>query len=338
MRSPGFWRGPRPGWQAMCLWPLSLVYAGAALSRFGREPAARAAVPVICVGNPTVGGSGKTPAAILIARLLGALGRRPVFLSRGYGARVPGPVVVDPRVHAARDVGDEPMLLARVAPTVVSPDRAAGADLAGTLGDVIVMDDGFQNAGLAKDLSLLAIDGGYGVGNGYCLPAGPLRLPLSPQLARAAAVLVVGGGEAGEAVARQARDRGLPVLRGHLAADPAMTAAIAARPVVAFAGIGRPDKFFGTLAEIGADVVETRAFPDHHVYSESDARGLMAIQRRSGAIPVTTEKDLVRIAAASGGALKELAEAAVALPVTLALDEPSALVLKELLERVPGPG
>jgi len=333
MRAPGFWRGPRPGWQAMCLWPVSLLYAAFAWFRFRKEPAVRPTVPVICVGNPTVGGAGKTPTAILLARLLQALGRKPVFMSRGYGAPVSDPVIVDSERHTAADVGDEPLLLARTAPTVVSPDRARGAEIAQTLGDVIVMDDGFQNPALHKDLSLLVIDGGYGIGNSYCLPAGPLRLPLSPQLDRAGAVVVIGEGEPGEAVAARAQQAGLPVVRGRLAADPAMTAALSGRPTVAFAGIGRPDKFFDTLAGIGAQIVETRAFGDHHRYSDSDARGLMAIQKRSGAIPVTTEKDLVRIGKPKGGPLATLADALVALPVVLALDETSADTIATVLDR-----
>jgi len=331
VRAPRFWSGPRPDWRAACLWPLSLPYAAIAGRRFARPPAARAPVPVVCVGNPTVGGSGKTPAAILIARLLAALGRRPVFLSRGYGANVAQPTVVDAAVHGAAEVGDEPLLLARHAPVVVSPDRTAGAGLAATLGDVVVMDDGFQNPGLAKDLSLLVIDGGYGIGNGWCLPAGPLRLPLGPQLSRAQAVIIVGAGEPGEQVAAMARAHGLTVLRGVLRPDAAMATALAARPVVAFAGIGRPEKFFATLGDIGAKVLEARGFPDHHRFSEADARGLLAILRRSGAIPVTTEKDRVRLGAPVSGALKALADAAVAVPVTLALDEPSAIALHALL-------
>lgn len=338
MRAPGFWRGPRPDWRAACLWPLSLPYAAVARWRFARSPAARAPIPVVCVGNPTVGGSGKTPAAVLIARLLESLGRRPVFLSRGYGANVAEPLVVDAAVHTAADVGDEPLLLARHAPAVVSPDRAAGAGVAARLGDVVVMDDGFQNPALAKDLSLLVVDGGYGIGNGWCLPAGPLRLPLGPQLGRAQAVVLVGAGEPGEQVAAIARARGLTALRGALRPDAAMTTALAGRPVVAFAGIGRPEKFFATLAEIGAEVVEARSFPDHHRFSEADARGILAIHRRSGAIPVTTEKDRVRLGAPPSGALKALADAVVAVPVTLALDEPSADALYALLTaRLAGP-
>jgi tetraacyldisaccharide 4'-kinase len=316
----------------MCLWPISLIYALVAWWRFRRPPDFKADVPVICIGNPTVGGSGKTPTAILIARLLEALGRKPVFLSRGYGARIAEPVAVDPEVHSAADVGDEPLLLARTAPAVVSPDREAGARLAQTLGDVIVMDDGFQNPALAKDLSILVIDSAYGVGNGYCLPAGPLRLPLGPQLARAGAVLVIGEGDAGADVKAIETTAMTTRLRGRLIADPTMTMAIGGRPVLAFAGIGRPEKFFETLGQIGTQVVETRKFSDHHRYSEADARGLMAIQKRSGAIPVTTEKDMVRIGKPKGGSLGTLADALVALPVTLALDEESAGALHTLLE------
>lgn len=345
MRAPAFWQGigpdSRPDWRARCLWPLSLAYGAVARSRFDRPPSCRASVPVICIGNPTVGGAGKTPAAILTARCLAALGRQPVFLSRGYGARVSGPIAVDPAIHSAGQVGDEPLLLARVAPTVVSPDRAAGAKLAETLGDVIVMDDGFQNPALAKDLSLLVVDAGYGVGNGFVLPAGPLRLPLAPQIARAQALVVIGAGgpegDLAEPIAEQARAGGLSVLKGRVIADPSMTAAIAGRPVLAFAGIGRPEKFFATLAGIGTEVVETRAFPDHHCYTDADARGLMALQRRSGAIPVTTEKDLVRIGKPAGGALKSLAEALVALPVALALDADSAAAFQIRIESVLNP-
>jgi tetraacyldisaccharide 4'-kinase len=331
MRAPGFWRGPRPGWQAACLWPPSLVYAAVATARFRRQPSARAGVPVVCIGNPTVGGSGKTPTAILIARLLATLGRKPVFLSRGYGARVSHPLKVDLQKHTADEVGDEPLLLAKTAPTVVSPDRVAGAHVAESLGDVIVMDDGFQNPALAKDVSLLVVDAEYGVGNGYCLPAGPLRLPLGEQLNRVHAVLVIGEGEAGDRIAERAEGQGLAVLRGQLAAGPAMAAALASRPVLAFAGIGRPEKFFRTLASIGAQIVETRTFADHHMYSESDARGLMALQRRSGAIPVTTEKDAARIGSPTDGLLKALADAMVGLPVSLALDEASATRCHDLL-------
>ncbi|MEJ8571037.1 tetraacyldisaccharide 4'-kinase [Microbaculum marinum] len=337
MRAPAFWQETRPSWQAMCLWPLSLLYGAVARVRFAKAPTSRAAVPVVCIGNPTLGGSGKTPTAILTARCLQALGRRPVFLSRGYGARVAGALTVDPAVHTAADVGDEPLLLARTAPTVVSPDRVAGAARAATLGDVIVMDDGFQNPALHKDLSLLVFDAGYGVGNGYVFPAGPLRLPLGPQLARAQAVVLIGTGDRSESALAGAGVAAPDILKGELRPDPAMTAALTGRPVLAFAGIGRPEKFFGSLEDIGAQVVERRPFADHHRYSEADARGLMAMQRRSGAIPVTTEKDLVRIGSPRGGALKSLSEALVALPVSLALDEASAVRFQALLERLLAP-
>jgi len=333
MHAPAFWSADKPDWRAICLWPASKLYGAIALSRFRRAPAYRSTIPVICIGNPTLGGSGKTPMAILTARCLQALGRKPVFLSRGYGARVAEPVHVDPDTHTAADVGDEPLLLAAAAPTIVSPDRAAGAKRAEALGDVIVMDDGFQNPTLHNDLSLLVVDAGAGLGNGAVFPAGPLRMPLEPQLARAGGVVVIGEGARADAVVRAAKSGDLPVLAGSLIPDPAMAIAIGGRPVIAYAGIGRPEKVFETVEAVGAQIVEKRRFPDHHVYSDHDARGLMALHRRSGAIPVTTQKDLVRLRGSRSSSVRALADASVALPVTLAFDEMSAAAFQALLER-----
>ena len=333
MQAPAFWSTDKPDWRATCLWPLSKLYGAVALSRFNRAPAYRSTVPVVCIGNPTLGGSGKTPMAVLTARCLQALERKPVFLSRGYGAKVAEPVHVDPATHTAAEVGDEPLLLAATAPTVVSPDRAAGAKRAEALGDVIVMDDGFQNPDLHKDLSLLVVDAAAGLGNGRVFPAGPLRLPLGPQLARAGGLVLIGQGARADAVARAAKSRDLSVLAGTLVPDQAIATAIGGRPVIAYAGIGRPEKVFETVEAVGAQIVEKRSFPDHHVYTDHDARGLMALHRRSGAIPVTTEKDLVRLRGSRSSGVRALADASVALPVTLALDQPSATAFQILLER-----
>src|SRR5947199_2834355 len=183
MQAPRFW-WDKPGALAALLSPFASIY-GAVAARRLEQPGAHAGIPVICVGNPTVGGAGKTPTALAIARLLIEAGERPYFLTRGYGGKFGGPVLVE-AAHTAVQVGDEPLLLARVAPTVVAADRAAGAQLARENGaSVIVMDDGFQNPSLAKELSILVIDGARGIGNGRVLPAGPLRVPLEPQLDRA---------------------------------------------------------------------------------------------------------------------------------------------------------
>jgi len=190
MRDPAFWWQP-PGTVAALLAPIAKIYAAVAGSRL-KKAGHSVGIPVICIGNLTVGGSGKTPTALAVARLLIAAGKRPYFLTRGYGGELAGPVLVDTTVHRAYDVGDEPLLLAGVAPTVVAADRVAGAEAIRAAGaDVIVMDDGFQNPSLAKDLSILVVDGRRGLGNGKVFPAGPLRAPLDAQLDRAQAILII---------------------------------------------------------------------------------------------------------------------------------------------------
>ncbi|HEY8565538.1 MAG TPA: tetraacyldisaccharide 4'-kinase [Beijerinckiaceae bacterium] len=333
LEAPAFWQEPRPGLAARALQPLGALYGLLAARRMARR-GARAALPVICVGNFTLGGTGKTPTALAIATRLEAFGERPAFLTRGYGGSLPGPVRVDPERHGSREVGDEPLLLARAAPTVVARDRVAGAALCARKGaTVIVMDDGLQNPSLAKDLALAVVDAGVGLGNGLTFPAGPLRAPAAAQWPRVHGLILVGAGEAGAAVARAAEERGLPVLRGSLLPDPAVAEGMKGRRLLAFAGIGRPDKFFATLAELGAEVVLHRPFPDHHAYAAAEIEALVAEAARAGLSLVTTEKDLVRLRgdAATAGA----SGAIEALPVALALAEPAALdaLLAESLSR-----
>jgi tetraacyldisaccharide 4'-kinase len=255
MRAPGFYFR-RPGLAAFLLLPFAMAYGAAASWRM-RRSGSRASVPVICVGNPTLGGAGKTPAAIAIAQMLAAMGERPVFLSRGYGGGERGPVRADPARHSAREVGDEPLLLAGVFPTIVARDRVAGATLAAAQGaSVIVMDDGFQNPALVKDLSLLMVDAATGIGNGDVFPAGPLRAPLHVQLAAAQALVRVGRGEASGFVEEQAKAAGLKVLAAELMPDPQIAARLKGKPLLAFAGIGHPEKFFATLRALGATIAE----------------------------------------------------------------------------------
>jgi tetraacyldisaccharide 4'-kinase len=214
LKAPDFW-WREPGLAAQALAPLSRLYGAIAAHRMAR-PGVRAAVPVICVGNVTVGGAGKTPTALALAAMLAEMGRRPFVLMRGYGGRLPGPVRVEPERHGPADVGDEALLLARAAPTIVSRDRPTGAALAVAQGaDVILMDDGLQNPSLAKDLTLAVFDGAVGVGNGLCLPAGPLRAPLAAQWPRIDAAIVIGNGAPGDAVAAQA-GLSVPVFRAAL--------------------------------------------------------------------------------------------------------------------------
>lgn len=243
---------------------------------------------MLCVGNLTAGGSGKTPIAITLARILAARQHKVAFLTRGYRGRLSGPIVVDVTRHNAHDVGDEALLLAAVAPTIVSRDRARGAELADTLGaSALVMDDGFQNFQLAKDVSFVVVDSEAGFGNGRLIPAGPLREPVEQGLARADAVVLLGDSEV------LLPSFGGPVIRAGL--HPTARDRFAGRSVFAMAGIGRPEKFFRTLGAMGARVIGTRAFPDHHRYTLLEIEAVKQIAANAGALLVTTEKDYVRI-------------------------------------------
>ena len=313
MREPRFWR--EDGALARLLAPMAAVYgaiSGARMARAGTP----ARVPVICVGNLTLGGAGKTPTTIAVAKLLLSEGARPIFLSRGYGGALAGPVRVTPQ-HRAADVGDEPLLLARTAPTIVARDRVQGAELAAAEGaSVIVMDDGFQNPSLAKDCSLIVLDGERAIGNGRVFPAGPLRAPLDVQLARASALLVVGemSAQVQDVIVGAERPR-LPVLQGRLAPDPAVLAALTGQNVLAFAGIAHPEKFFATLAAAGIATPVKRAFADHYSFTQSDARELLLLAKRENLLLLTTEKDLARMQ--GDAACTELAAATTSLPVRL---------------------
>jgi tetraacyldisaccharide 4'-kinase len=299
MREPAFWHRPS-SWRSRLLMPLSALYglvAGWRLQRAGFD----AGIPVLCVGNYHVGGAGKTPTVLALAKVLRDLGEAPIVLSRGYGGRLRGPVKVDPDRHAADDVGDEPLMLARTVPVVIARDRVGGVALARSQGaSVILMDDGFQNPAIAKDASLIVIDGDRGLGNGRVLPAGPLRAPLLPQLARTDALVVVGDGNAAEAVAAAIVAQGRPVLPAQLKADDACVASLRGKRVLAFAGIGDPARFFRTLRAGGIAVVAERAFADHHTFSKSEIESLIGDARRDALTLVTTEKDLARLRTAEG--------------------------------------
>jgi tetraacyldisaccharide 4'-kinase len=323
MRAPDFWWQPR-GLASTLLSPLGAIYGAVAAARLKRH-GARGSLPVICVGDPTLGGAGKTPTAIAIAKLLIAAGERPCFLTRGYGGRERGPILVDPASHGADAVGDEALLLALVAPTVVAADRVAGAQFAkGANPTVIVMDDGFQNPALAKNFSLLVIDGACGVGNGRVFPAGPLRAPLAAQIEKARALVCIGKGVAGDAVTVLAARKDIPCFSARIVPDPLAAKKLVGQQVLAFAGIGRAEKFFRTLAELGAEVAERRAFPDHHPYSQGEAQELLATAKTQGLTLVTTAKDKARMTRVPE--LAALHAASVALPIVLEFDDAAALM------------
>jgi len=320
MRAPDFWHrdDATAHFAAAALAPLGHLYGAAVRWKARHAKPYRARVPVICIGNLTAGGTGKTPIAIAVADAIIARGKNPFFLTRGFGGRLKGPVVVN-RHHTAVDVGDEPLLLAAKAATVVARDRRLGAMLAVERGaDVIVMDDGHQNFTLHKDLSLIVVDGEHGFGNGRILPAGPLREPAAQGLDRAGAVIVAGDGTP----VLPAFDG--PVLRARIA--PQDTAVWRGRRVVAFAGIGRPEKLFRSLAGLGAEIIAAVAFADHHVYTQKELTDLKA--RADGASLVTTEKDFVRLAESDRDGITFL-------PVKATIEPQDAL--EHLLDGLGGP-
>jgi tetraacyldisaccharide 4'-kinase len=323
MREPAFW-WDKPGLASRLLWPAAFVYGWIAALRMRRK-GQPAGIPVICVGNFTLGGAGKTPTVIALARWLAESGLKPVVLTRGYGGSLAGPLRVDPARHRASDVGDEPLLLAHHAPVVVAHDRAAGAALAREEGaGVLVMDDGLQNPSLTKDFALAVIDGRRGLGNAAVFPAGPLRAPLRTQLAHVQAILVVGKGVGVAQATALAREHRRPLFQARLVPKAETVKALGRKRVLAFAGIGDPEKLFTTLAEAGIEATAEESFPDHHVYTEADAERLLARAEAGKLVPLTTEKDMARLTDGEG-ALAALRARATALPVTLAIEDEDGL-------------
>jgi tetraacyldisaccharide 4'-kinase len=318
MREPAFWYAPS-SWRSRLLLPLAAIYGEIAATRMKRA-GVDVGIPVLCVGNFHVGGAGKTPTALALVALLRELGETPVVLSRGYGGRLKGPVKVDPERHSAADVGDEPLMMAGHVTVVIARDRVDGAALARSTGaSVVVMDDGFQNPAVAKDASIIVIDGDRGLGNGRVLPAGPLRAPLDVQLARSDALVIVGDGRAAEGVAASITAQGGVVFRARLEPDAASLSALRGTRVLAFAGIGDPARFFRTLRGSGVDVVIEKAFADHHAYTSADVDALATRASRDGLTLVTTEKDLVKLRALPGASDFQ------PFAVTLAFDDVAAL-------------
>ena len=315
--APPFWWS-KSDWRAWSLMPVSWIYGAVARSRMEKAPRVTVDVPVICVGNLTVGGAGKTPTALALAAVAKKAGFVPGFLSRGYQGSLRTTTVVETDRHNARDVGDEPLLLAARAITVVSPDRHKGALRLIEEGvDMIIMDDGFQSAAIHFDFALLVIDAIRGIGNGHVIPGGPMRAPLLDQMRRASALLVIGEGSAADRVIRMAGRAAKPVYTARLKVQKPRS--FKSCRVLAYAAIGNPDKFFDSLRSVGAEIVVSRGFGDHHAFTEEEAADLLDIAAKQDLELITTSKDMARLKGASGLAA-ELAAKTRVLEVTLDID------------------
>jgi len=344
LNEPSWWygAGEQVAWQARALSLVASVYSWVADRRMSRIGGLDVGLPVICVGNFTAGGTGKTPFVRWLVGRLQQRNQRPAILTRGFGGRLAGPVWVDREKHSATDVGDEPLLLAQNVPVMVARDRARGLkEIVQTSGefDVVVMDDGLQNPNLHKDLSIAIIDGGRCFGNGKVIPAGPLRASLGVQASRVAAVVINHGALSG--------DKGpvtqaiTSVLRSHRFAGPVVGAKISVPSeaeslqkvrVLAYAGIGHPERFFNTLEALGAELVEHRVFADHHEVTPREADDLLTLAGDQNLTLVTTEKDWVRIGTREG-ALKDLKATTRVVPIEMEISVSDAKNIAALIDR-----
>lgn len=329
MQAPKFWFKPPHSFdlRAALLYPLGALYAYATSRRVGRPALMRAKCPIICIGNINAGGTGKTPTTIALAQHLVYAGYNLQIVSRGYGGKLKGPIEVQPMKHSAAQVGDEPLLLSAFAKTWVADDRGAGIKKAIDDGaQIILMDDGFQDPKVHKDLSLVVVDAEKGFGNGRCIPAGPLREPVATGLRRADAVLSIGSAAAQETFAKT---WGSEITLPHLTAElsPLETGMDwSGGKYIAFAGIGHPEKFFATLRGLGADLIRTEALDDHQPLTSALVKRLKAEAALHSAQLVTTEKDAARLP-------NDFRMDVIALPVRLTFSDPEALdvILKPVL-------
>lgn len=326
LSAPEFWLQATPTISARLLSPAGALYGWLTAQRMARAPKGRVNVPVLSVGNLVLGGAGKTPTTLALVHDLMNLGHKPGVLLRGYGGSEKGPLMVKGD-HNAGQVGDEALLYANVAPTCVSADRVAGASLLSKAGvEVMLMDDGFQNPSLHKDLSVVVVDTHTAWGNGLCCPAGPLRAPVNSQLQYASAMIALGEGARMADIEDAANRHDLPIYRGQIVPDLA-SENIVGRRFIAYSGIGRPEKFFMSLRQANLEAVETIAFPDHHVFTEKDAEKILSRCRSLDAAPITTEKDFVRLLAAPDHTFAaELRQVTNVLKIRIEWENPASII------------
>lgn len=296
MRTPSFWQ--KNNWLSAILTPLGELYALGTKIRLKTKHPQKVNIPVICIGNLTAGGTGKTPTAISLAMLLQNAGLYPNFLSRGYHGTLQN-VQVNPALHTPQQVGDEPLLLAHIAPTFINADRYQGALMAEhNQAECLLMDDGFQNPSLYKDLSFIVVDGTIGFGNQKCIPAGPLREHITDGLKRAQAVLIIG-----DDTFNLQSTLTIPCFKGKIVPE---LPKLKNNKVIAFAGIGRPQKFYTSLQELGIEIIKTYDFPDHHYYTEAELHNILDEAQKLGVEAITTTKDFVKISPALQNKFKVL--------------------------------
>jgi tetraacyldisaccharide 4'-kinase len=314
LHTPRFWQSN--GWLAHAMQPLAVLYTLIVRLRGAISRRRIAPVPVICVGNVVAGGAGKTPTTQAILRLLQDWGISPYVVARGYGGRLTGPVRVDIAAHGPAEVGDEPLMHAAIAPTIISRNRYRGVKMAAEAGArAVLMDDGLQNRTLAPNFSFLVLDGAYGLGNGRVMPAGPLREPLKSALQRSSAAILIGEDKHNLAAAVPSY---IPLIRAHIEPDQNAARLLKGCRVIAFCGLARPEKFFDTMRSIGAEVMETIAFPDHHLYQSEDLQELIDYARSIPAYLVTTQKDWVNIPTRFHGHIQTL-------PIRLKFEDEAAV-------------
>ena len=342
LHPPSWWQNETGHILPKYLNPLGQLYGQVVKARFRYTTPYQSKIPVICIGNFTLGGTGKTPIAIKFADILQELGWQPSFLSRGYKGKISGPVLVDPQYHNAVDVGDEPMLLAEHAPTIIAKKRVDGIWLIEQRSsNIVIMDDGFQNPTIRKNLSFIALDSATALGNGRIFPAGPLRAPLEFQLAKADAIILTGTSNSNKAriteQLHQLYRYKKPILRGRLAPSEDTTW-LNEKPILAYAGIGRPEKLFQSLEQAGGKVIRRIPFPDHHKFTAKDANHLTRLALADDLQLVTTQKDFIRINETDNHQLRALKRMSRAFPVEFVFEKNDQSVLKELIkEHYPRP-